>query len=80
MEKMHSQSSILKLKGAQQPVYSYISMGTKLHPTAFSNSQASALNAGVPTAPCLPESNCSCLACVRSRGLSASRSKQNSSD
>ena len=30
--KMHSQSPILKLKGAQQPGNSYISMGTKLHP------------------------------------------------
>ena len=30
--KMHSQSPILKLKGAQQPDNSYICKGTKLHP------------------------------------------------
>ena len=30
--KMHSQSPILKVRGAQQPSNSYISMGTKLHP------------------------------------------------
>ena len=30
--KMHSQSPILKVRGAQQPINSYISMGTKLHP------------------------------------------------
>ena len=32
----------------------------------FANSQASALNAGVPTAPYLPESYCSYLAHIRS--------------
>ena len=30
----------------------------------FANSQASALNVGVPTVPYLPESNCSYLACI----------------
>ena len=101
----------LKLKGAQQPSNSYISMGTKLHPphsnklpacTEFwsekclqclktvglynsfgggrfsswqssltwasrcANSQASALNAGVPGDPNSPESNCSYLALILS--------------